>query len=74
MLFYVNEKNQIVIEQVHIIDPEQAWFWTERWQKAEIESRQDYINSNFVEFEDVESAIRYLNDLDKEEAQRNAIS
>jgi len=74
VLFYVNEQGQVVVDQVHTIDPEQAWFWTERWQKAEMESRQDYLNGNFVEFENTESAIRYLNDLDKEEAPRNAKS
>lgn len=74
VLFFINEKGQIVIDQVRIIDPEQAWFWTERWQKAEMESRQDYLNGDFVEFEDMESAISYLNELDKEEAQRNAKS
>ena len=72
VLFFVNEKNQIVIDQARIIDPEQAWFWTERWQKAEMESRQDYLNGDFVEFDDVESAIRFLDELDEEEAKRNA--
>lgn len=72
VLFFVNEQGQIVIDQVQIIDPEQAWFWTERWQKAEMESRRDYLNGDFFEFDDAESAIRFLNELDKEEAKRNA--
>ena len=72
MLFFVHEQGQIVIDQVQIIDPEQAWFWTERWQKAEMESRRDYLNGDFFEFDDAESAIRFLNELDKEEAKRNA--
>ncbi len=62
VLFFVNEKNQIVIDQARIIDPEQAWFWTERWQKAEMESRQDYLNGDFVEFENADDAIKYLNE------------
>jgi AbrB family looped-hinge helix DNA binding protein len=72
VLFYVNEQGQIVITQAQIIDPTQAWFWTERWQKAEMESRQDYLSGNFVEFGNMESAIRHLNELDKEEAKSNA--
>jgi len=45
-----------------MIDPEQAWFWTEKWQKMEAESRQDYENGNYVEFDDVEEAINYLHE------------
>ena len=62
VLFFVNEKGQIVIDQVRIIDPEQAWFWSERWQKATKESMDDFENGNFVEFEDMDKAIKYLHD------------
>jgi AbrB family looped-hinge helix DNA binding protein len=74
VLFYINEQGQIVLTQARVIDPAQAWFWTERWQKAEMESRQDYLKGNFVEFDDMGSAIRYLNELDNEEAKPNAKS
>ena len=75
VLFNINEQGQIVLSQAQVIDPTQAWFWTERWQKAEMESRQDYLNGNFFEFDNAESAIRYLNEFDKkEEAKRNAKS
>ncbi len=62
VLFFVNEKGQIVIDQVRIIDPEQAWFWSERWQKATKESINDFENGNFVEFEDMDKAIKYLHE------------
>ncbi len=62
VLFYVNEQGQIVIDQVQIIDPEQAWFWTERWQKAEMESRRDYLNGDYLEFDNAEDAIKHLNE------------
>ncbi len=74
VLFYINEQGQIVLTQAQVIDPAQAWFWTERWQRAEMESRQDYLSGNFIEFNDAESAIRYLNEFDKEEANRDAKS
>ena len=74
VVFYVNENGQVVITQAQMIDPTQAWFWTERWQKAEIESRQDYLNGNFVEFDDMDKAIRFLNELDKKEKKSNAKS
>ena len=62
VLFYVNEQGQVVITQAQVIDPTQAWFWTERWQKAEMESRQDYLKGDFVEFENADDAIKYLNE------------
>ena len=72
VLFYVNEQGQVVVDQVHIIDPEQAWFWTEKWQKATQESIRDYENGDYVEFDDIESAIRYLDELDEQEAKNHA--
>ncbi len=62
VLFFVNEKGQIVIDQVRVIDPEQAWFWSEHWQKATKESMDDFENGNFVEFEDMDKAIKYLHE------------
>ncbi len=62
VLFFVNEKGQIVIDQVRVIDPQQAWFWSERWQKATKESMDDFENGNFVEFEDMDKAIKYLHE------------
>lgn len=62
VLFYVNAQGQVVIDQVRIIDPEQAWFWTERWQKVEMESRQDYLNGDYLEFDNADDAIKHLNE------------
>lgn len=62
VLFRINEQGQVVVEQVQYIDPEQAWFWTEKWQKAMQESQNDYDNGNYVEFENMDDAIKYLNE------------
>ena len=72
VLFYVNTQGQVVVDQVHIIDPEQAWFWTERWQKAEAESQRDADNGDYFEFENMAAAIRFLDELDAEEMNRHA--
>jgi bifunctional DNA-binding transcriptional regulator/antitoxin component of YhaV-PrlF toxin-antitoxin module len=74
VLFYVNAQGQVVVDQVHIIDPEQAWFWTEKWQKAEAESQQDADNGEYFEFENMTAAIRFLDELDAEEMKRHAAS
>ena len=46
VLFRVNEQGQIIVEQIRVIDPEQAWFWTERWQKAERDRKSTRLNSS----------------------------
>ena len=72
LVFYVNETGQVIVEQAQIIDPEQAWFWTEKWQQAERESRADYENMEYFEFDNATEAINFLDTLDEEDAKRNA--
>ena len=67
VLFRVNEQGQVVVEQVQTINPEQAWFWTERWQKLEREVQEDIDAGNLLEFENVEDFIAYLHDEAKKE-------
>lgn len=61
MLFYTNEKGQLVIQPAPTIDPEQAWFWTERWQKMEREVDEDIAAGRELVFDNVEDAIAFLN-------------
>jgi bifunctional DNA-binding transcriptional regulator/antitoxin component of YhaV-PrlF toxin-antitoxin module len=67
VLFYVNQQGQVVVDQVHIIDPEQAWFWTERWQNFEREVDEDIAAGRVYSFEDVDEAIAFLDALDEDE-------
>ncbi|MCJ7585084.1 MAG: AbrB/MazE/SpoVT family DNA-binding domain-containing protein [Anaerolineales bacterium] len=60
ILFYVTEKGQIAVAPAQIIDPEQAWFWTERWQKMERESDEDVKAGRVYAFDNVEDAIAFL--------------
>lgn len=43
------------------IDPDQAWFWTERWQQMEREADEDYAAGRYKTFDDVESFLKHLN-------------
>jgi len=72
LLFYVNETGQVIVEHAQIVDPEQTWFWTEKWQQAERESRADYEKGEYFEFDNAAEAIRFLDALDEEDAKRNA--
>jgi AbrB family looped-hinge helix DNA binding protein len=64
ILFYITEKGQIAVAPAQIIDPKQAWFWTERWQKMERESHADYEAGRYREFKDTKEAIAWLNSPD----------
>ncbi len=72
VLFFVNESGQIVVEQAQVLDPEQSWFWTQKWQRAERKSRADYEKGSYFEFDNAAEAIRFLNELDEEDGKRNA--
>ncbi len=72
VLFFVNDEGQIVVEQAQVLDPEQSWFWTKKWQQAERELRADYEKGEYFEFDDATEAIHFLDQLDEEEAKRNA--
>ena len=71
MIFCVNDHGQIVVEPVRIIDPEQAWFWTERWQKMEREVQEDIDAGRLLQFESVEDFIKYLHEAAEKEGAEN---
>ncbi len=62
LLFYVNEQGQIVVDAAQIVPPDQAWFWTERWQKMEREAQADIEAGRVVEFDELEEAIAALDE------------
>jgi AbrB family looped-hinge helix DNA binding protein len=41
LAFSLNEQGQVIITRLEVIPPDQAWFWTEQWQKAEREAQAD---------------------------------
>jgi hypothetical protein len=51
-------------EQSTVIDPAQAWFWSDRWQAMEREAGDDVAAGRVKRFNDVESL---LAELDEEE-------
>ncbi|MBU4226075.1 MAG: AbrB/MazE/SpoVT family DNA-binding domain-containing protein [Chloroflexi bacterium] len=60
VLFRLNEQGQIVVEQVQFIDPEQAWFWSERWQKMEREAQEDIDAGRVHRYANIDEAIDAL--------------
>ncbi len=70
ILFYLTENGQVAVAPAQVIDPEQAWFWTEHWQKMEREVDEDIEAGQVYTFEKVEEAIAFLEQA--EEAEEDA--
>jgi hypothetical protein len=39
LLFYADEAGRVIVSSAQVIDPEQAWFWSEQWQRMEKKRR-----------------------------------
>jgi len=46
--------------KVGLIDPEQSWWWTEKWQKEERKSEQEIRKGKFKEFSSIDNLIKDL--------------
>jgi len=51
---------EIILKVKKLIDKDQAWFWTKRWQQGEKEAEEDIHAGRTHQFPDAESAITYL--------------
>ena len=65
-VFFIDEKGRIIIDRVCTIDPDQAWFWTESWQKAERKAQEDIDKGSTYQFDNVEEALRFLHQADSD--------
>jgi AbrB family looped-hinge helix DNA binding protein len=63
LLFYTDEKGRVVVSRAQIIDPDQAWFWSERWQRLEQEAQADLQTGRVVEFANVNEALAALDEI-----------
>jgi hypothetical protein len=60
LLFSADENGRVLISRAQVIPPEQAWFWSERWQKLEKEAQGDIEAGRVYEFDDLEHALTSL--------------
>ena len=57
----VQVKNgEIVLKVKKLVDKDQAWFWTERWQQGEKEAEEDIHAGRVRSFPDATSAVTHL--------------
>ncbi len=52
--------SEVVMKVKRLVDKDQAWFWTKRWQEGEREAEEDIKAGRVSEFPDADSAIASL--------------
>jgi AbrB family looped-hinge helix DNA binding protein len=60
LLFSADELGRVIVTRAQLIPPEQAWFWSERWQRLEHAAQADIDTGRVKTFETVEQALVYL--------------
>jgi AbrB family looped-hinge helix DNA binding protein len=63
LLFYTDEAGRIVVSRAQIIDPDQAWFWKDRWQRMEQEAQADLEAGRIVEYNNIAEALAALDEI-----------
>lgn len=58
--------SEIVMRVKKLVDKDQAWFWTKRWQEGERQADEDIKAGRVYHFPDVESAIASLEEAAEE--------
>jgi AbrB family looped-hinge helix DNA binding protein len=56
---------EIVLKLKKLVDKDQAWFWTKRWQEGEREADEDIKAGRVYQFPDAKSAIAALDEAAK---------
>ncbi len=60
LLFFADKAGRVVVSRAQIIDPEQAWFWSDRWQRMELEAQADLEAGRIVEYANLAEALATL--------------
>jgi antitoxin PrlF len=63
LIFTVEESGRVLVQRLPVIDPEQAWFWSERWQAMEREAQADIEEGRITRFNNVDDAVAALEKL-----------
>ncbi len=67
IIFHINEQGQVLVERVQIVPPDQAWFWTKRWQQMEREVQADIDAGRTARFDNVDDMLTWLDEDDDAE-------
>jgi AbrB family looped-hinge helix DNA binding protein len=55
------EGNKIILTPQKVINREEEWFFSKRWQEGEKEADRDFKDGSYKDFENVEDLIKDLN-------------
>ena len=61
-----------LIKVKKLVDKEQAWFWTRKWQQGEMEAEEDIKAGRLHDFENAGRAIEYLHDSKRKNRDKKA--
>jgi AbrB family looped-hinge helix DNA binding protein len=64
LLFSTDEQSRVIVSRAQIIDPDQAWFWSERWQRMEREAQDDLDEGRVSEYANLEDALDALGQIE----------
>lgn len=62
---------EIVLKVKKLVDKEQTWFWTRRWQQGEMEAEADIRAGHVHSFADIDEAIAFLDEQGKKKAAKS---
>ncbi len=60
LLFYTDQAGKVVVSRAQVMDPEQAWFWSDRWQLMEHEAQADLTSGRVVVYSNISDALSAL--------------
>ena len=60
LIFYTDEAGQVLVSRAQTIPPDQAWFWSERWQRLERAAQADIDAGRVIEVHGVKEAMDVL--------------
>ena len=60
LIFRIDEQGKITLERGITVPANQAWFWSQRWQRMEQEAQADIEADRVQRFSSVDAAIREL--------------
>lgn len=66
LAFSVDEQGRVVVNRLEVIPPDQAWFWSERWQEMEREVEADIATGRVKSFDSMDDFIAYLEEPDED--------
>ncbi len=54
------EEDRVILVPMKLVPADQAWFWTEEWQKGEKEAQNDINSGNVKTFETIDDLLKDL--------------